>query len=1087
MNDRGTRIMSVVLLLAICAGAATAQDNSGEVQIYVFSDTGLPMEGVETRVNDEVYTSDENGLITFVHPPGKHEFQLTYQGRTVSRVTVPVRQGQATEVLLTVSPEAESTQADVEAAEEAAPDDERTAIDETLPTGRLAGTVTHIETGDPVANATVIFRGVDYETTTDADGAFTAEVPEGDYSISVIHPDFSTQTMDEIQVSVGETTSVAMELTPSAIELDAVPVFAVTEVRIQGGVANLIDESRNSEVVLNLIGTEHISRLGDSDAAGALRRVTGLTVVGGRYVYVRGMGERYSSSFLNGALIPSPELDKRVVPLDLFPTSVIESMAVQKSYSPDMPGDFGGGAVRLRTIGIPDDRYARRLRGKLSFSVGYDTDSTLTERLMEDPGTIDFLGIDDGGRALPDEVKEADREGKDIQPAAGGPISGGLSPEELEAVGESFPNTWAPSKQLVLPDASVQASIRDKIDYENDSSLALSASLLYKHGFGSGEGAKKSYYSAGEDTLVPSTNYETSETHRNVDIGALFDIAYKAPGRWGIESTSLLVRTTENSVQQYGGWYRDDSTYVDVTETKWVEQMLVSERLSGNIGLPILNRADVDWQYSFALASRKEPDHRYSRYDSGSGDGDWELSGRAEGAQRIYADVTDFIHDGLLQVNIPVLWFGNGSADFIEFGAQGVYQTRETDTRRFWFNRETAGLDPSIKTNRNPEEIFAPENIGPDGFYVLETTLTTDNYTASQLLLSGFLATDILLLRNLRLNAGVRVEYSDQQVDTFDLFTEEPVTARLHTITPLPALNLTLPFAGGSQMRFGVSKTVNRPDLRELSTAPKDGLVGEGQLRGNDELKQADIYNADLRYERYITEEESLSFGVFGKYFVNAIEVQKLVGAANTFTFVNVPAAYNVGAELEWQLSFSLVSDLMRGLIMNVRLRDFQAEQRFRRIVGGLSTFFRDVKTSGNVALIHSRVDYQGVDIQGVNTSVVRPLQGQSPYVINVSLGYENSVSWSQMRPLMTSIFLNYNVFGPRISRLGAETIPDYYEQPFHQLDLVFKQRFSYVFSISFKAQNLLDLPAVETVGEDQEISRNFKGRTFSLGASFDF
>jgi outer membrane receptor protein involved in Fe transport len=286
-----------------------------------------------------------------------------------------------------------------------------------------------------------------------------------------------------------------------------------------------------------------------------------------------------------------------------------------------------------------------------------------------------------------------------------------------------------------------------------------------------------------------------------------------------------------------------------------------------------------------------------------------------------------------------------------------------------------------------------------------------------------------------------------------------------------------------SQLRLAGSHTVNRPDFRELSNAYRDLPVGGGKLIGNPNLKKADIWSADLRWEHFppepekLVQRQSLSLGVFYKHFLNAIEETNLPAATGgvIVTYDNVPRAFNTGAELEWVLHLT-------GLGNRLYLRANRRDSAFLR---GLSGVVRDLSSSGNLALIYSQIDYAGSG-KGVNTTEVRPLQGQSPYVVNISLGYENSVPWHDFHPVHLNLFLNYNIAGRRISRIGTYGAPDYYEEAFHQLDLVVKQRFSRHFSLSFKARNLLDLPARETVGE--VLLREYrKGRSFTLGGTIEF
>ncbi len=1107
----------MLILLFSPFGTLAAQDNSGEVQIYVFSDTGEPLKGVFVVVGGETYTSDESGLLQFTARPGTHDFTLTYGESVVAELNLAVRQGQATEVIITAS--RQDAAIAVEEGDEQ-PDDttERKKLDESLPKGTLSGIITHIETDDPVANATVIFRGVDFETTTDEDGEFEVALPAGTYSISIIHPDFSTQTQDEIEIIAESKTEITMELTPSSIKLEAVPVFAATEVRVQGGVADLIEETRNSGVVVNLIGSEQISRMGDSDAASALRRVTGLTVVDGKYIYVRGMGERYSSSYLNNAFLPSPEVDKRVVPLDLFPVSVIESMAIQKAYSPNLIGDFGGGSVILRTQGIPNDRYRRRLRTTIKFSVGFDLGDfipngeggydyiggTFSRMPMEELHASDFLGIDFGYRDLPEEIAEAE------PPLVEGSLFGGYSASEIETFGESFENTWKPSEQLILPDFDITFSMRDKIEITDTANFGYSFSILYKNDFDTMNGMTTRSLVTNADGFGISNDLTNSSATQEVDISVLADIAISLNERTGFQSTTLLTRLTDRDTEQYEGFFSDNSANIKVTNVSWIERMLFSEKISGTIGLPIMNKADIDWQYAFSLAGRDSPDKRTNRFDDENTDDDIDefyLSNRAEGAKRVFSDVQDLIHDGSVQINIPVFLFSPTAADYIEVGAHVTYRTRETDTRKFWFSFDETGVpaDDPLRDIDNWAEALTPDNIHADGFRLKETTINPDNYTASQLLAAGYLNTDFLIGSLLRMNAGLRVEYSRQVVDTFDLYSGNPLqaiiagwnvvdsdTGEIKATIPvefLPALNLTLPAGDNMQFRFGASRTVNRPDFREMANTKQELHEGQGVFLGNPLLDRASIYSADLRWEAYLTETESVALGGFFKYFRHPIEIVYLGGAGNLSMPGNTEMAINVGAELEWQLNFRFISDAIRNGMSRVRYDSFEREKRARRRLGGLASFFRDLRTTGNASYIFSRVFYDEEQAI-IMTSPKRPLQGQSPFVINVSLGYENSVSWSQERVSKTSVYLNYNVFGRRIDKVGSSGNPDHYEEPFHQLDLIFKQRFSEYVSMSIKAKNLLNLPATVTIEDkngERHITKEYKkGRSFSLGLTLD-
>lgn len=1089
-------------ILMLFGGAAFAQ-NVGEVQIYVFSEAGIPLDDVSVQADGEVYESDAAGLIDFTHPPGTHEFTILRDGKPVGRVRVSIRQAQATEVIVTASEKnmlQGGTDVDAERAE--IEESRRESLDADAPRGTLVGEVTAIETGDPVANATVIFRGVDFETGTNSEGEFSAELPAGSYSFSVIHPDFSTQTRDEVEVAANQQTIVEVTLTPSAIRLEEVPVFASEEVIVQGGIANLIEETRNSGVVLNLIGAEQIDRTGDSTAAGALARVTGLNVLGGRYVYVRGMGERYSTSLLNDARLPSPEPDRRVVPLDLFPASVIESIAVQKTYSPELQGDFGGGAISIRSAGIPDDRYQRRLRTNISVSVGYNVGTTLTEQLMSQGGALDFLGIDDGTRKLPAGLEEVDYAA--YQTDLFGQQTSTLSQEEIDELAKQLPNTWSPVSGVVPLNYGLNLSVRDKIELGDDRNLGFNIAGLYSNSWGYTEGQLNSYINT-EEGFGEYNTYDTRTTSQDVDVGALLDLKYAHNRRFELETTSLLVRTTDSTFELLEGYLLDENWDVRLGQAKWQEQMLFSQGLSTQAEPAALNQSIVNAQYVFSVAQRYSPDARYYRYDEvlsgftrqdGYNEEYGHISFQTKDAnQRVWTTVRDLVHDGRLGVEVPVFLFGNSAPDFLDVGASAMYQSRETDLRRFTVE-PASSLVPTLRSNeyfhqQSPGEIFQPSAIGSEIEFE-EGTYLADNYTGSHFIGSGFVSADVLLPLDVRMNAGTRVEYSRQTVTAYtfpDAVLEEPV---LETVDWLPALNFTVPLTRRTQLRLGGSRTINRPDLRELSAAPFFGPPGFGVIKGNPDLRRAVIWNADLRWEAYFSMYESVSAGVFYKFFQDAIEIAQIQGPAFEKVPVNTAEAYNIGAEIEWAVQLRFVSDLLRRLMLSLDFDSLARERRWRRGLGAVSAVFRDLRTTGNAAYIQSQIDYgdQNLTYRGTtvaNTSTERPLQGQAPYVINAALGYRNEVSWSQSRPYHTSIFLNYNIVGPFITQLGVESVPDQYQQPFHQLDLVFRQQFGHIFSIGFEAGNLINPPAEVRLGTDGQIVESAKrGRTFSLSVSFD-
>lgn len=1061
----GKKTLLGIGLLLMSLGQVNAQARPGVLELYLFGPDGLAWEGVTIEADGQLATTDSEGHLTLSLAPGPRELALRHQGQDLGTLSVLIRSGQTTESMVNLRRDRLSSASPESTPEVVAPTPEASSVE----WGEVRGTVVHWETRKPVEGATVLVRGSDREARTDARGQFALQAPRGQATLSIVHPLFATQTIAE--VAVGETVAlVEVELTPSALQLESVSVFSASEIMVQGGVSALVEEAKNSGVVLNLLGSEQISRTGDSDAAQALGRVTGLTVVDGKDVYVRGMGDRYASSLLNGARLPSPETDKRVVPLDLFPTAVLESLAIQKTYSADLYGDFGGGAVSLRTVGVPDDRFKRRLRGSVSFSLGFDLDTLFQTKTLGKGGSLDWLGIDDGTRDLPATVKGLPAPLKEYDPTTGV----GVGTSDLLAASQSFSNTWGDEDVVFLPNPSITFTLRDQYDL-GDRRFGWSAALLAKHTLEESVQATKAYGDT-EGTLV-TQDFDVTTVGREVEAGALVNLEYQDPvwGNW--ESTSFGTRLTNQQRVTAEGQDKELPQAI-LTDTSWVEQTLLNQRFSGEVRLP--GGWGTRVQYSLSWARRHEPDHQYVGYGREDDDEDYTTNERVGRPYRLYTEVEDLIHDAQVKLSIPLAFLGWGDHS-VDVGGQAIRQDRTSETRRFSFKvTENSSLPP--------EDLFDPDNVGVDPSSPVrfsESTLSTDQYSADHSVLAGFAILDLILWGDIRLSVGNRLEWSRQSVFTYDLYNGTGDEALLETTDWLPSVNLTVPLGERWQARLGGSRTVNRPDLRELSAAPKDGTPGTGQFVGNPDLRRAEIWAGDLRLENYLTPTETWAVGVFYKDFTDAIELLQVASASTIRTPVNVPKAYNLGAELEWNVTLAGVSDVLRHFEAPKKAQSTAEFWSQRQSMAFWGNFWRDLTLSGNFALIRSEIDYAGQP-RGISTSSSRPLQGQSPYVLNLSLTYKNSVSWSLRVKSDTQVTLAYNLFGPRIVTLGSQGFPDSYEQEFHQLDLTLKHRFDESWSMDLKAKNLLDLPAVIKAG-DLVIEEQTKGRSFNLGVKYEF
>jgi hypothetical protein len=1027
----------------------------GRVDVYVFDPDGLPFPQVSVTVDGRASETGDDGVARFRIVEGIYPLIVTPPASPpIEVIDVYVEQGKVTEVMVTLR----STGApwiDVESPPlppMLEPEDGKTGVQtqgaRSLSTGMLEGELKVVETGAPVEGAQIVVRGLDVEAVSDASGHFRLALPVGTWSISVVHPRYAAHVERDIVISEAAPATVALTLTPAAMELEA---FVVTAPHIEGSIAASLAARKNATDITEVLGAAEIARSGDSDAAGALRRVTGLTVVGGRYVYVRGLGERYSSTLLNGAGLPSPEPERRVVPLDLFPTSVLSGVTIRKTYSPELPGEFGGGAVELTTRGFPEAFLV-----KSSVGLGMTTGTTGRLGPGGPGGLLDVVGIDDGTRALPAEIAaaSAEEELKERDQFS----QRGYTASELEKFGEQLRNVWTPRPVRAMPDLSLGAEVGDRFELGK-----LTFGYLAGFTFGNERqrlGFDRKYLLVGSKGLEEGHAYRFEELETRVRLGGVATFGLRYGDDHEVTATSILGRTTTDEARFYQGFNRDVGGNIRVGRLRWVERTLAAQQIFGRHAFPMLWGLEGTWRYTYALALRHEPDRREVRFDQEPTQPDrWLLSDRPEGNQRVFSELIDHNHDLGAELRWPFQQW-NGLDGDVKMGVAFNGKTRAVDTRRFKFQHKGPLSGDTDVLSRDAESIFVPEHIGAEGFQLGEITRPTDNYAAHQLVGGMYVSGSLPIWNGVAVAGGLRLEGARQYVQTFAPFSPdaEPVVAELHTVDVLPGVAATLDLEqadwlpdwrllDGMKIRAAGSLTVSRPDFRELSPATFNDVTGGRQTFGNPELNPSRIAAGDLRWEWYPSSGTQLSAAVFYKHFFNPIEQIVVVSAQHSVTYANALAADNLGAELEARTDLGFVTPWLDGLFV-----------------------------AGNAAVIYSQVTLSDDD-SSISTSKQRPLQGQSPWVANVQAGYDNG-------PRGTKLVALYNVFGPRISSVGALGVPDMYERPFHRVDIVFKQRLVGGISASLKAENLVDLPAVMTQGGQVTSSVRY-GRSLSGSLSW--
>jgi TonB-dependent receptor len=1045
------RRAAAALLSLLTGTAAFAQQAS--LTLYVFNE-GAPVENIEILLDDRLIgLTNVHGMAAIEIGPGIHYLELRLEDSVVVGQQILAVQDELSQWIVDVTGggsaiyDVESSRPELAGAPAAAAGETDSAP------GRVEGRLTSADDGRPVPNARIFISGVSADIRSDAEGWFSAEAPVGPRSVSVLHSGFNTLTRDDVAVTEGGTATLELELTPAGSEL---PEFVVVVPHISGSLASVLEERREEVAVANILGAEQIAKAGDSDAAGALKRVTGLTLVGGRFIFVRGMGERYSSTLLNGANVPSPDPTRRVVPLDLFPAGIIESIAVQKSFTPEMPAEFGGGTVQLRTRHLPEEPFL-----DAEVKLGYNDQTTGKVGLDYRGGGSDWTGYDDGTRAMSDLLAAATADGTRLKEFSR--FTGeGYTREELEAIGESLPENYKLYAKDAPPNTGFGLAGGQRFDVGDAFTLGFLAALDYDDTYLTTVQQRTDYVVGAGEELESENDYTYHTSARNIDASGFVTLGAEIGEHNRLTWNWMLLRSTSDLAQRYGGFNKDaDGGDIQFTDLEWIERQLLSNQLLGEHTIPALWDMQWTWDLSESSAETDEPDSRSYRYDPDTltaATDDLIFSLRNDSNQRRWAELEDNGDTWNVHLVQPIsLW------DRVDLSARAgvgsVDRDRLSNTRRFAFqSRGSLSGSVDLRRNPNPEEIIFDETIAPNGWQLNEVTIPTDAYTADQTLDSRYFALDFLLDDWLRLGGGLRREESEQSVVTFDIFNEQgdPIVSELSTDDAFRSFSGTLIF-GEHQIRAGYGETTNRPDFKELSPAIyKDPLL-DRFIKGNPDLIPAYLNNYDLRWDWYFDQDEFVSLGVFYKEFVDPIENVILAGAARITSFDNALSAENSGVE------FELYTDL-----------DFISRW------WGEPEWWGKWYVNTNYAWIDSTIELSEEN-SAVQTSDSRPLQGQSPYVLNFQLGYDD------LDRGINSALL-FNLFGEYIVDVGTNGAPDVYSQPRPILDFVYAQAFGADdrWKFKFRARNLLDAEVELTQGG--ATTRSFTvGREYQAAVEWSF
>jgi len=902
-------------------------------------------------------------------------------------------------------------------------------------TGRVSGRVLAEDSGRPLSLAQVSIPAAGAGSISDVDGRFSIQdVPAGTHELEVRLLGYALKTVTGVVVTAGETTVVDISLPPQAVEVQELRVSVADE---RGTTVALLENRRLAAAVTDAIGREQISRSPDSDAAAAMQRVPGVSIVDKKFVYVRGLGERYGNTTLDGAILPSPIADRRAVPLDLVPAGFIENVSTSKSYLPDQPADYAGGLVQIETRKVPGENFFQ-----LGLSSGFDSGSTFETGLGTTGGGLDFLGFDDGTRDLPDLIP-ADR-----------PVNASsFSPQELESIGEAFGTTWAGRPQELPVNRGGDLAFATEIPI-GSRDLGILGTATYNDSWGRRTNYVERVFTA-SGLADPEVDYAGDLSSHEVNLGGLLNADISVGPRNRLTFSGLLSRVTQDEARVLQGFNLDSNTDQRNTRLQYVENTLFQGRVGGRHYLDLLGGTAVEWTGAYSRAGRYEPNTREVLYRQ-TADGTFVFDTFIQSGSIFHQDLDENAFNGALDLQFPVRV--RGVPGTIEVGGAATRRDRDVYTRRFRFLPQGA-LGDDVRA-LEPDQLFSPANIAPDSFQIQEATFQPDNYEANLTTLAAYAKVDVEVLPRVRLAGGVRVEATEQHVDPVDLFhtSLEPLGgANLDNTDLVPGATVTWSASDEMNVRFAASRTIARPEFRELAPFSFADFAGGFLVAGNPHVERSRITNLDARWEWFPRPGAVLSISGFYKRFADPIE--EIVYPSTEFikTWVNADVARNFGTELEARSNLGFLSEGLENLAFNLNLTLVDSEVD----TGDEAVIF--IPGSGPVTI-------QVVDRQ-------RRLQGQSAYVVNASLDWYVPASGTAMTVL-------YNRFGSRISQVGTQLLPDVLEQPRDAFDVVIQQPLGPRFGVKASASNLLASEHRYTQGGDLLVGWE-PGRVFSLKLSW--
>ena len=907
--------------------------------------------------------------------------------------------------------------------------------------GVIVGVVKDAQTGELLPGTNVVISGTQKGAVTDLNGNFQlSDLPAGTYKISVTFISY-TPLETEVVISESDTIELKVNLGSAATKIQGVNIIAKRNDRTENA---MIVMQKKSGSVVNGISSQEMKKSGESTAAGALKKVTGVSVQDGKFVYVRGLSDRYSKTTLNGAEIPGLDPKRNTVQMDLFPAAALKNILVHKSFSPDITGDFTGGLIDLRTVDIPN-----KFSVNFSVQTAFNPQANLNKNFLTyQGGSTDFLGFDDGTRAVP-------------TAAALGDIPNRYENDpKLNEVTRSFNKIWTPDTKLSGLDQKYSFSIGNQL-VKKGKTLGYFFSTQYEHStkyYDDGFYGRYQLISANDENL--NRQLESSQYVRGQQ-----DAISTVMGGIGYEFNpqnriNLMVMNSHSGVKAANYMvfqdFRDDSRHRERRVLEFSSRNIFTTQLKGHHDLRDFHGIKINWLGSFTSANQNEPDIRYLQNDiipKNNGDTVYLVNPSLySNPRRFYRNMIENVYFARVDFEMDYSAFNQESK--LKFGFSNGFKNTDYQQKQFLFAENIKGEYHDIN------DFFADENIDAQNGIFAQNSKQDDklnSYFGYQNVFAAYAMTSMNITNKIKAVYGLRVEKVNMHTESYkEAAGTEVLSGGLDELNLLPSINLTASPTKKLNIRFGFNRTLARPSFREKAPLTIENREGDIMV-GNPELKQTLINNYDFRIEKYMKSGEVISVGAFYKNFINPIEQTFNTEALNPeITWRNVDRAnlYGLEAELSKKLSF----------------------------IPGMKNF----KITTNTTYVYSRITIDEKELVEKRRfdpyyPAERQMTEQSPWIVNALFSYQNDSLGLDMN-------ISYTYNDDKLAFINSRGIPDIMMKATNDLNFNITKKLGKSFSLTFKVKNILNkrnTKYYDYSGEQYIYSDYGWGRVFSLKFSY--